>query len=45
MELELELTYRVSKVGMAVITLYEGRNLKGMDTMGKQDPYARGRYG
>ena len=39
MELELEVIYRIAKVGMAIFTLYEGRKLKSMDSLGKQDPY------
>ena len=28
-----------AKVGVLLLTLFEGRNLKNMDTVGKQDPY------
>jgi Ca2+-dependent lipid-binding protein len=32
-------TYLEAKVGLLLLTLFEGRNLKNMDTVGKQDPY------
>jgi len=37
--LELELTYMEARVGVALLTLYEGRNLKNREVLGKQDPY------
>lgn len=39
--LKVEFVFEPAKVGMAVFTLYEGRNLKNMDTVGRQDPYVK----
>jgi len=38
--LELEITYLEAKVGALLVTLFEGRNLRNKDAVGKQDPYA-----
>jgi hypothetical protein len=37
--LELEVTYMEAKVGALLVTLFEGRNLKNKEVLGKQDPY------
>jgi hypothetical protein len=37
--IELELNYMEARVGIALLTLYEGRNLKNREILGKQDPY------
>ena len=40
-QLQMEFRFEPALVGMAVFTLYEGRNLKNMETIGKQDPYVK----
>ncbi|KAH8070955.1 Ca2-binding protein [Aureococcus anophagefferens] len=37
----LEFSFDPAVVGMCVFTLYEGRNLTNMDSVGKQDPYVK----
>ncbi|KAJ8609891.1 hypothetical protein CTAYLR_007509 [Chrysophaeum taylorii] len=39
--LRLEFVFEPALIGMVVFTLYEGRHLKNMDTVGKQDPYVK----
>ena len=36
-----EFTFEPAVVGTCVFTLYEGRNLANMDSVGKQDPYVK----
>lgn len=45
MDLEMEVCYKASKVGMLLMTLYEGRRLKNPDLLGKQDPYLQFQIG
>lgn len=40
-ELEVEIKLDIALVGMIAITLMEGRNLKSMELIGKQDPYCK----
>lgn len=40
-ELEVEIKMDVALVGMISIVLMEGRNLKSMELIGKQDPYCK----
>lgn len=40
-ELEIEIKLDIAVVGMLSITLVEGRNLKSMELIGKQDPYCK----
>lgn len=44
-QLQLEFRFEPAMVGMAVFTLYEGRGLKNMETIGKQDPYVKLKLG
>lgn len=39
--LKLGLVFQPARIGMALFTLYEGRHLKNMNTVGKQDPYVQ----
>lgn len=45
MDLEMEVCYKPSIVGMLLLTLYEGRQLKNPDLLGKQDPYLQFQIG
>lgn len=40
-EIEVEIKMEVALVGMISIVLIEGRNLKSMELVGKQDPYCK----
>ena len=40
-ELFVQFHFEPALVGMLVATLYEGRNLKNMELIGKQDPYCK----
>ena len=39
--IELQLTFQPAHTGILVATLHHGRNLKNMDSWGKQDPYCK----
>lgn len=40
-EIDVEIKLDIAVVGMLSVTLVEGRNLKSMDLIGKQDPYCK----
>merc|ERR1719230_2456589 len=44
-EIFLEINFEEAIIGMLSVTLYEGRNLKNMELVGKQDPYCKFDFG
>jgi Ca2+-dependent lipid-binding protein len=44
-EILLEFDFEAALIGMLSVTIYEGRNLKNMELVGKQDPYCKFDFG
>jgi len=44
-QVHLEFQFEIALIGMLVITVYEGRSLKNMELVGKQDPYVKFDFG